>query len=156
MGQLYVTSLFTAYLKECGFFKNVSNVGSTIDVGGKMKKFLVIHKNSLFYDVYGDDAVILHYLLDYKIIKGRVGFPENAKLKVVNMLEEKKINYKIVDEEEVCKDFKNLNQYNTYLIKSEDKIKLNLRVENILKKMEEMDSNSLYEVLEKIESFIYE
>ena len=121
-----------------------------------MKKFLVIHKNSLFYDVYGDDAVILHYLLDYKIIKGKVGFPENAKLKVVNMLEEKKINYKIVDEEEVCKDFKNLNQYNTYLIKSEDKIKLNLRVENILKKMEEMDSNSLYEVLEKIESFIYE
>ena len=121
-----------------------------------MKKFLIIHKNSLFYDAYGDDAVILHYLLDYKIIKGRVGFPENAKLKVVNMLEEKKINYKIVDEEEVCKDFKNLNQYNTYLIKSEDKIKLNLRVENILKKLEEMDSNSLYEVLEKIESFIYE
>ena len=143
-------------MKECGFFKNISNVSSTIDVGGKMKKFLVIHKNSLFYDVYGDDEVILHYLLDYKIIKGRVGFPENAKLKVVNMLEEKKINYKIVDEEEVCKDFKNLNQYNTYLIKSEDKIKLNLRVENILKKLEEMDSNSLYEVLEKIESFIYE
>ena len=121
-----------------------------------MKKFLVIHKNSLFYDVHGDDAVILHYLFDYKIIKERVGFPENAKLKVVNMLEEKKINYKIVDEEEVCKDFKNLNQYNTYLIKSEDKIKLNLRVENILKKLEEMDSNSLYKVLEKIESFIYE
>ena len=46
-----------------------------------------------------------------KIIKGRVGFPSNAIGKVVNILEDEKINYKIISDEEEVRDFKNLNQY---------------------------------------------
>lgn len=52
-----------------------------------MKKFLTIRKIALFYETYDDDAQILSYLLGYKIIKGRVGFPENAIHKVINTLD---------------------------------------------------------------------
>ncbi len=45
----------------------------------------------LFYQVFDDDAFILHYLLDYKVIDRKVGFPNNAINKVINILEAKKL-----------------------------------------------------------------
>ena len=97
----------------------------------RMKRFLTIRKSSLFYDTYDDDAQILSYLLGYKIIKGRVGFPENAIHKVINALEENKINYKIIGEQEEVKDFKNLNQYSRILASAQDKNILGERLQKI-------------------------
>ena len=57
------------------------------------KDYLVIRKEGLFYSVFDSDAEILNYLFDYKIINNRCGFPINAINKVLNTLEEKKINY---------------------------------------------------------------
>ncbi len=122
----------------------------------RMKRFLTIRKSSLFYDTYDDDAQILSYLLGYKIIKGRVGFPENAIHKVINALEENKINYKIIGEQEEVKDFKNLNQYSRILASAQDKNILGERLQKIFKKIDSLDSGSLCEVLERIESIIYE
>ena len=121
-----------------------------------MKRFLTIRKNSLFYDVYDDDAVILNYLLGYKNINGRVGFPINAISKVINILEDKKINYKIIGEQEEVKDFKNLNQYLNILAKAADKIEVNNKINKILDKLKNFDEGTLYEILDKIESIIYE
>ncbi len=120
-----------------------------------MKRFLTLRKNALFYEAY-DDAVILNYLLGYKNIKGRVGFPINAFSKVINILEDKKINYKIVDEQEEIKDFKNLNQYLNILAKASDKIEVNNKINKILDKLKTFDEGTLYEILEKVESIIYE
>ena len=54
-------------------------------------KFVTIRKMGLFYQVFDDDAFILHYLLDYKVIDRKVGFPSNAINKVINILEAKKL-----------------------------------------------------------------
>ena len=121
-----------------------------------MKRFLTIRKNALFYDVYDDDAIILNYLLGYKNINGRVGFPINAISKVINILEDKKINYKIIGEQEEVKDFKNLNQYLNILAKAADKIEVNNKINKILDKLKNFDEGTLYEILDKIESIIYE
>ena len=121
-----------------------------------MKRFLTLRKNALFYEVYDDDAVILNYLLGYKNIKGRVGFPINAFSKVINILEDKKINYKIIDEQEEIKDFKNLNQYLNILAKASDKIEVNNKINKILDKLKTFDEGTLYEILEKVESIVYE
>ena len=121
-----------------------------------MKRFLTLRKNALFYEVYDDDAVILNYLLGYKNIKGRVGFPINAFSKVINILEDKKINYKIVDEQEEIKDFKNLNQYLNILAKASDKVEVNNKINKILDKLKTFDEGTLYEILEKVESIVYE
>ena len=121
-----------------------------------MKRFLTLKKNALFYEVYDDDAVILNYLLGYKNIKGRVGFPINAFSKVINILEDKKINYKIIDEQEEVKDFKNLNQYLNILAKASDKVEVNNKINKILDKLKTFDEGTLYEILEKVESIVYE
>ena len=121
-----------------------------------MKRFLTLRKNALFYEVYDDDAVILNYLLGYKNIKGRVGFPINAFSKVINILEDKKINYKIIDEQEEIKDFKNLNQYLNILAKASDKVEVNNKINKILDKLKTFDEGTLYEILEKVESIVYE
>ena len=121
-----------------------------------MKRFLTLRKNSLFYDVYEDDAIILNYLLGYKIIKGRVGFPSNAIGKVVNILEDEKINYKIISDEEEVRDFKNLNQYLNILARAKDKISVEKKINKILERLDSYDEGTLCEILERIESIVYE
>ena len=121
-----------------------------------MKKFLTIRKIALFYETYDDDAQILSYLLGYKIIKGRVGFPENAIHKVINTLEENKINYKIIGNQDEIKDFKNLNQYSKILAKSRDKIEIEDKIEKMIKKINTLDSGSLCEILDRMENMIHE
>ena len=73
-----------------------------------------IRINGNFCCVFDDDCYILNYLFDYKIIKARVGFPKSAFDKVINVLEENKINYEVVGEDKEI-DFKNLNNYNKFL-----------------------------------------
>ena len=85
-------------------------------------KFVTIRKMGLFYNVFDDDALILHYLLHYKIIDNKVGFPSNAINKVINSLEEKNISYKILNDSQDNKDFKDLNKYDFYLAKAKDAI----------------------------------
>ena len=117
---------------------------------------MVIRKSALFYEVYEDDAEILSFLLGYKYVKGRVGFPTNAINKVVNILEDKKINYRIIDEEEKVKDFKNLNQYLKVLAKAKDKITVENKINNILKILRSLDEGKLCEILGRIENIVYE
>ena len=121
-----------------------------------MKKILTIRKIALFYNAYDDDAQILSYLLGYKIIKGRVGFPENAVHKVMNTLDSHKINYKIIGDQEEIKDFKNLNQYSKILAKSRDKIEIEDKVEKMIQKINTLDSGSLCEILDRMEHMIHE
>ena len=74
-----------------------------------------------FYHIYNRDCYILSYLFGYKIkelnIKDReCGFPITALNKVMAKLEEKKINYLVLDrrnnyEVDYKEDFKNSNQY---------------------------------------------
>ena len=72
-----------------------------------------IRINGNFCSVFDDDCYILNYFFDYKIIKAKVGFPKSVFDKVINVLEENKINYEVVGEERKT-DFKNLNNYKKF------------------------------------------
>ncbi len=122
----------------------------------KNNNFLVIRKMGLFYNVFDDDAQIISYLLGYRVINGRCGFPNNTYNKVINTLEDKKINYIIIDTEEIKKDFKNLNNYELYLAKSKNKNTLMHIIKEINEKIEDLPEDKLYQVLEYLKKLVDE
>ena len=81
------------------------------------EKTLQLYKIGNFYNIYGDDAIILNYLFGYKIlIDGKVCFPESALIKVINTIEDKKIDYQIINKEkDIIKKYGNFNSYNKVL-----------------------------------------
>ena len=117
---------------------------------------IVIRKSGGFYQVFDNDALIISYLFDYKIINYKCGFPLIAINKVINTLEEKKINFIIKDEEEVVKNFRNKNTYSKYLEKARVKDNINNRIKSILDKINDLDVKKLNEVLSVIEETLYE
>ena len=117
---------------------------------------IIIRKSGGFYQVFDNDALIISYLFDYKIINHKCGFPLVAINKVINTLEEKKINFIIKDEEEIIKNFKNKNTYSKYLEKARVKDNINNRIKSILDKINDLDVKKMNEVLSVIEETLYE
>ena len=98
------------------------------------EKTLQLYKIGKFYNIYGDDAIILNYLFGYKIlIDGKVGFPESALIKVINTIEDKKIDYQIInkDENDVIKKYGNFNSYNKILKQALEYRNIKSRIERI-------------------------
>ena len=60
-----------------------------------------LRKSGKFYNTFGDDAIIIHHLMNYKIVpsKGGVGFPESAYNKVINTLEDNNISYRVYEKD---------------------------------------------------------
>ena len=60
-----------------------------------MKKYLKLYKNGKFYNAFGDDGIIIHYLLGYKYLeyKNSVGFPVSAYNKVIGRLRKMEIPF---------------------------------------------------------------
>ena len=109
-----------------------------------------LYKIGKFYNIYGDDAIILNYLFGYKIlIDGKVGFPETALNKVINTLEDKKISYRIINknESDIFKNYGNLNCYKKILKYSLEYKDIKTRVERI---QELINNVSDITILEKI------
>ena len=132
-----------------------------------------VHKNDIilvkigkFYQVYGKDAYIISYMFDYKLKKVEevymCGFPQDSYNKVIAKLEEKKINYMILDRrnnyeiDEIC-DNKNLNTYTTYFEKARKYINLKIRIENINNYLlENIDKQDFKKIISKMEEIINE
>ena len=103
------------------------------------------HKSGVFYEIFDDDAKIIHYLFGYRIIDGRVAFPMNAVNKVLNTLSDNCINYNIILNDEVIKDdYKDKNNYMKFLVKSNDKLKATSVMNQIVKKLNTFDEGQLY------------
>ena len=94
---------------------------------------LQLYKIGNFYNIYGDGAIILNYLFGYKIlIDGKVGFPESALIKVINTIEDKKIDYQIINKEkDLIKKYGNFNNYNKVLKQALEYRNIKSRVERI-------------------------
>lgn len=120
-----------------------------------MKNSVEIFKNGGFYSVYNNDTYILYYLFGYRIIDNRVGFPLKAYDKVINKLDELKINYcnKSSGEDN---NYKKLNKYNYYLEKGKSKYSLSYRIDNILSKLINLNENKIDDILKYIEDKINE
>ena len=61
------------------------------------KECLVLIKNGSFYITFCDDALILNYLFNYKVINNKVGFPISNLDKVLSKLDSNNISYYIDD-----------------------------------------------------------
>ena len=97
-------------------------------------KTLQLYKIGKFYNIYGDGAIILNYLFGYKIlIDGKVGFSESALIKVINTIEDKKIDYQIINKDgnDVIKKYGNFNNYNKILKQALEYRNIKSRIERI-------------------------
>lgn len=136
---------------------------AVVDMANTIKElfsdYVVMIKMGTFYEVYNDDAKILHYLLKYELrnISGSVscGFPTCSINKVMYILENKSINYIMLDkshnyEEEGKVNYKKKNKYMEVLDSANeyiDKVDRIDKIKNYLLK----DSSKI----EEIEKIIY-
>lgn len=125
-----------------------------------MENSVEISKLGYFYYCYNEDAVLIHYLFDYKIVSGKrkVGFPIANLERVVNTLEEYKINYVLLDEKKVIKvrDFKKINAYLQYYQKALQKVHIEDRFRLIENKIKSMSNEQMAEFLETLEHALRE
>ena len=124
------------------------------------KDYLIFIKGSgKFYNLYNDDALIINYLLNYKIIKNNTcGFPECALNKVINEIEKVKISYVVKEMGNIIerKNYKKLNKYYEILEKAKRNLEINERLDNLIEKIYKLPPNKFLYVMEKLEEVVYE
>ncbi len=116
-------------------------------------KELRMRKSGLFYETFDEDAVIMHYLFNYKIIDERVAFPTNSLDKVINALNEQEIDYLIIGgPERIKNEFGESNSYSEILKKAENKREAEDRLNELLPKLEILDKVTLDSILTEFET----
>lgn len=127
----------------------------------------VMYKVGNFVQAFGKDAYVLSYIFDYKLRNTKdniqtCGFPKNAIPKVMSKLEQKKVNYIIIDtrnnyEVDETFDNKNLNSYEETIKKAQKYIKIKKRIQKIEEELvANMDSIKIMDKIRKIEEIVYE
>lgn len=127
---------------------------------------IILVKIGKFYQVYGKDAYIISYLFGYKLKRVEnvmaCGFPLSSVNKIISILEDKKINYLIVDrrnnyEVDERLDNKNLNNYTKYFEKAKKYISYKTRIDNINNfLLENIDKEDFKDIIRKMEDVINE
>ena len=121
-----------------------------------MSSIVVLRKIGGFYTCFDNDAIIISYLCNYKIVNNRVGFPINTINKVSNLLDNS-ISYIIKnDDNEDKKIYGKKNRYNYYLDMGKKKIDIDYRVNGIIKKINDMKVEDIVSLLDLIEDRINE
>ena len=124
------------------------------------KDYIVIIKCGSFYETLGNDALIINKLFGYKVKKlsntFKAGFPCSNIDKITNMLDNKKINYIVVDENSSRKRTIKNNKYIEYIFDL-NKLELNsIRIDRIYTYLKDMVlSDDISSLLDKIEA-LYE
>ena len=120
----------------------------------KSSDYVLLREIGKFVSVFDEDSIIISYLMGYKIVNSKVGFPSNVLVKVINKLEDNSINYliKYKDNKEDKKDFNKNNNYKKILEKGKKVLELREMKDNITPKLEILE----IEKLEKIVKYINE
>lgn len=120
----------------------------------KSSDYVLLREIGKFVSVFDEDSIIISYLMGYKIVNSKVGFPSNVLVKVINKLEDNNINYliKYKDNKEDKKDFNKNNNYKKILEKGKKVLELREMKDNITSKLEILE----IEKLEKIVKYINE
>lgn len=126
--------------------------------------YIIIIKSGGFYRVYGKDAYILSNLFRYKLKEEKqifaCGFPLKAINKVRAKLENKKINYIVLDSKDNYSinnkiDFKNLNNYEIEYKNSKVYVNNQIRIEKINEFLiDNASKENLKQILIEIEKII--
>ena len=119
---------------------------------------VVIRKNGGFYYVLDNDAIVVSYLTNYKIINGRCGFPLNSLSKVTNLLEDNTINYVVRENMKDIdnRNYKKMNRYSVVLEKGKKKFDIDYRINDMVEKIKLLDYDKLSDLLDMIEEYCNE
>lgn len=118
--------------------------------------YLILYKSGAFYKAFGKDAYLLGMLLDYdiRIVNNNVamcGFPLKSSFKVRTKIEDKEINYMIIEprnnyDVEIKEDFGNLNEYDRQFKKAYSQNKRKKKISHISEELTLLIENSFNEV----------
>lgn len=120
------------------------------------RNYIILIKIGSFYECFDKDAFIINKLFNYKLKRinnsFKLGFPIKTINRIKLKLNEENINYLVVDEEVIRKEFKE-NKYLKYNFNSEEILYNTLRVEKII---DYLNNNifSINDKLNKIEEII--
>ena len=126
----------------------------------KYKEYVVLLKSGIFYECFNDDIGIMYSLFSYKIKNSGsnyvVGFPNNSLSNVLNILEENKINYIVIEDNCVVDKYKiNKNRYSEYIVDLTKLIYINMKIESIYKKLQNnILNNNIEKILLEIEELL--
>lgn len=120
-----------------------------------------------FVYTYGKDAYIMSYIFKYKVKLTNVNvyvcaFPKNKLNNVMAILENKKVNYVVLDRkneyrEDEKSDNKNLNNYNKYLEKAVIYVKRKNQIDTIYETLiKNIEDNKTEDLIIKIKKVINE
>lgn len=129
--------------------------------------YLILYKSGAFYKSLGKDAYLLSSIFDYniKFIEENIatcGFPLNSIIKVRSKLEEKNINYMLIDQRnnydiDISEDFRNLNKYEDEFKKAYTKVKHKKMISRIVEElMLIIDKPYFKDTIRKVEDIIDE
>ena len=119
----------------------------------RYSEYVIMIKSGHFYEVYGDGAIILNNLFNYKIknVSGgiRVGFPVGGFNRVTDKLSKFKINHLVLENTKCTyrKRF-DINGYNEFVYK----LDIDDRINNIVKRIYLIKDNpNINNILDYIE-----
>ncbi len=130
-------------------------------------KTICMFKIGTFYHTYNRDSYIMSYIFNYKIKElgqshKECGFPVVTLPKIIAKLEEKSINYIVIDRRnnydvEQKTEYKDLNNYDKYFEKAHKFVNRKRRIDNITEFLNNnIEDNILSNTLSKIEGILYE
>ena len=124
------------------------------------RKYLTLIKCGNFYECISDDAFIMHKIFNYKLKKFsntfKVGFPLIAIDSVIERLKKERINYVIVDGDNVIKNEFDNNSYLNYNFNDKNIFYNYLRIDRIIKYLNNNITLDIDDKLKQIEDIIYE
>ena len=85
------SSLKEKFIRSCIMYEKYLNIKKDY------KNYIVLIKKGNFYYSYDEDALVINYLFDYKIINNKVGFPINTINKVLNILKKEDISSVVLE-----------------------------------------------------------
>lgn len=122
--------------------------------------YIIMIKSGSFYVSFNEDAIILNKIFGYKIVSLKnnikVGFPINLRDKNINILENKKINYIIIEDKELSSSIRfKFNNYKKYKENYFDFINIDMRINKINKKLKDLSvGDNISNILDKVEMII--
>ena len=118
------------------------------------KNYVSLYKSGKFYNVFGDDGLIVHYLVGYKFVeyKQSVGFPESAFGKVKSILDKENMSYKVYDKDMLLESKKGIDKkYKVILKEALKNYELEQRLIRIRNKINDFSTDELEKIIEGID-----
>ena len=120
-----------------------------------MSKYIEFKRKGKFYEVTYEDAYILWYLLRYKIYNNKVGFPESSLFKVLEILKENQVGYRLsLDDDLSYSKSTTENKYEEILEKAKKEWLKEKKEKDLLEKIKKANQEDLEKIIDYMEEVL--